>query len=384
MARGKRRTKTVSSHTTTRRSTRLQDKTDQRPHNSPEVQDSSEREHSPPWIGVDGSQLPEDENHDGASVHSDHDESSEQPDAHPTPAEPSDGEDEPHTLSSQVMNARAPRWQSWQDRYLALAVDQTRPFLLPPFQREEGWNATAEVLRRDSTAEGPRSAVDRSGSACKNRFMKMMKEHKKGETQSRMKTGEVEEVSEHIKLMTNLQAIMDDHHGSAKENSAKSKRKADLEDKAGEELRDAAMRGLARAEGLLDISELDGASVREKQGQRKRMRRPLSPSKRYNGARSFGDDDSDVEPPPKRRRGRNQVVQDVLERHKANDTKRLSEARERAERQHAELLQAQTATLNAVTNLTTEIQGLRQDNRANANGTSRTTEILAEIVRKKF
>jgi hypothetical protein len=69
--------------------------------------------------------------------------------------------------------------------------------------------------------------------------------------------------------MTNLQAIMDDHHGSAKENSAKSKRKADLEDKAGEELRDAAMRGLARAEGLLDISELDGASVREKQGQQK-------------------------------------------------------------------------------------------------------------------
>jgi hypothetical protein len=114
------------------------------------------------------------------------------------------------------------------------------------------------------------------------------------------------------------------------------------------------------------------------------MHRPLWLSKRYNGARSFGDDDSDVEPPPKRRRGRNQVVQDVLERHKANNTKCLNEAREHAERQHAELLQAQTATLNAVTNLTTEIQGLRQDNRANANGTSRTTEILAEIVRKKF
>ncbi|KAJ7321660.1 hypothetical protein DFH08DRAFT_970021 [Mycena albidolilacea] len=114
MARGKRRTKTVSSrtdassHTTTRRSTRLQDKTGQRPHNSPEVQDSSEQEHSPPWIGVDGSQLPEDENSDGASAHSDHDESPEQQDAHPTPAEPSDGEDEPHSLSSQVMNAQAP------------------------------------------------------------------------------------------------------------------------------------------------------------------------------------------------------------------------------------------------------------------------------------
>jgi hypothetical protein len=81
-------------------------------------------------------------------------------------------------VSSQVMNARAPRWQFWQVHYLALAAVQTRPFLLPPSQREEGWNATAEVLCRDSTAEGPRSAVARSGSACKNRFMKMMKEHK--------------------------------------------------------------------------------------------------------------------------------------------------------------------------------------------------------------
>jgi hypothetical protein len=76
----------------------------------------------------------------------------------------------------------------------------------------------------------------------------------------------------------------------------------------------------------------------------RRMHRPLSLSKRYNGARSFGDDDSDVEPPLKRRQGHNQVIQDVLERHKANNTKRLNEASERAEWQHAELLQAQTVT----------------------------------------
>jgi hypothetical protein len=53
-------------------------------------------------------------------------------------------------------------------------------------------------------------------SACKNRFMKLMTEHKvcrspvssisayiflqKGETESRVKTGAVEEVSEHIKV----------------------------------------------------------------------------------------------------------------------------------------------------------------------------------------
>jgi hypothetical protein len=57
---------------------------------------------------VDGSQLPEDKNNDGASAHSDHNESSKQQDAHPTPAESLDGEDKPHTLSSQVMNTWAP------------------------------------------------------------------------------------------------------------------------------------------------------------------------------------------------------------------------------------------------------------------------------------
>jgi hypothetical protein len=69
--------------------------------------------------------------------------------------------------------------------------------------------------------------------------------------------------------MTALQAIMDDHVVLAKESSSQSKKKADIEEKAGKELRDAAMKGLARSEGLIDVSQLEGASVREKQGQRK-------------------------------------------------------------------------------------------------------------------
>jgi hypothetical protein len=99
-----------------------------------------------------------------------------------------------------------------------------------------------------------------------------------------MKTGAVEQISDHLKvsftwfprftahsfqLMTDLQAIMDDHVDTAKESSTKLKQKADLEEKAGKELRDAAMVGLARSEGLIDVSTLDGATAREKQGQRK-------------------------------------------------------------------------------------------------------------------
>ena len=69
--------------------------------------------------------------------------------------------------------------------------------------------------------------------------------------------------------MTELQAIMDDYQVSTKESSAKSKHKADIKDKAGKEFCDAAMKGLAHSEGLIDVAELDGASVREKQAQRK-------------------------------------------------------------------------------------------------------------------
>jgi hypothetical protein len=124
--------------------------------------------------------------------------------------------EQPRDESRTARTRCSPRWQSWQDRYLTQAVDQTRPFLLPSSERKEGWNRTADVLLRDSSTVGARSTVDRTGLACKNRFMKLMKERKvcrspvssilayillqKGETESRMKTGAVEEVSEHIKV----------------------------------------------------------------------------------------------------------------------------------------------------------------------------------------
>jgi hypothetical protein len=201
----------------TRRSTRLKGQQYQQPRDeSLELQgpDASEREESPPWVGIHSSQLPEND----VSINSDYNKSlSPEPqgdgDRDPTL---SDLEEGSQALSFRATNARSPRWQSWQDRYLTQAVDQTRPFLLPSSEREEGWNRTAEVLLWDSSAVGARSTVDRTGSACKNRFMKLMKEHKvcrspvssisayillqKGEMESHMKTGAVEEVSEHIKV----------------------------------------------------------------------------------------------------------------------------------------------------------------------------------------
>ncbi|KAJ7934415.1 hypothetical protein B0H13DRAFT_2305841 [Mycena leptocephala] len=377
MARGRGRGKSAPSRTGTRRSTRFQ----RQP--SLERDASGEREGSPPWGGMDSSQLPD----DSTSIHSDYepelqDDIEEQNDTQPPELSNEEDEEPSQAPSAHAANARSPRWVSWQDRYLAQAVDQIRPFLLPPSEREEGWYRTAEVLHQDSSAVGERSTVDRSGSACKNRFMRIMREHRKGETESRMKTGAVEEVSEHIKIMTELQAIMDDHQVSTKESSAKSKHKADIEDKAGKELRDAVMKGLARSEGLIDVSELDSASVREKQGQRKRARPPLASSSHHNHASK--ESNSDAGPPPKRRR--HKVIHGVLEQRNKEDTKRLSDSRARADQHHSELLQAQNATLSCLKDLTSEIRGLRADNCAprDTGESSRTTEILAELIAKKF
>lgn len=121
---------------------------------------------------------------------------------------------------------------------------------------------------------------------------------------------------------------------------------------------------------------------------RRRARCPLSHSTHHNRA-PFSDDSeesSDIETPPKRRPGRNQTVQDVLQQRNRMDDRRLKAARERANQQHADVLHTQNRTLDAILSLTTEIKGLREDNRTarDARDSSRTSELLAEIVSKKF
>jgi hypothetical protein len=172
MVHGKRHTKNSPPHTRTRRSTCLQANHNRKHDESSDIepaQDSATRDESPPWLGIEGSQLPS----DNVSIHSDSHKSPS-----PSPEADEDDDSDPEAPANpQATKARSPRWQSWQDRYLIQAVDQTRPFLLDPSEREKGWNETAEVLLRDSRAVGPRSIVDRTGSACKNRFTKLMKEH---------------------------------------------------------------------------------------------------------------------------------------------------------------------------------------------------------------
>lgn len=174
MAHGKRRAKNSPPHTRSQRSTRLQAKNNDEGPDIDSAQDSATRDESPPWLDIEGSQLPSED----VSIHSDSHKSSSPEADEDEDSDPSPDLSDLAPANPQATRARSPRWQSWQDRYLVQAVDQTRPFLLDTSQREEGWNETAKVLLRESRAVGPRSIVDRTGAACKNRFTKLMKEHR--------------------------------------------------------------------------------------------------------------------------------------------------------------------------------------------------------------
>lgn len=67
--------------------------------------------------------------------------------------------------------------------------------------------------------------------------------------------------------MTELVALYDAHSTEAAEQSGKAKKKKELEEKAGKELRDASMKGLIPREELIDIAALKDATIYEKQGQ---------------------------------------------------------------------------------------------------------------------
>lgn len=67
--------------------------------------------------------------------------------------------------------------------------------------------------------------------------------------------------------MTEIVMLVDDQK-SEKQNSTKEKQKADIENQAASELRTASTTGLVHRQTLTDVSQLPGATLREKQGQR--------------------------------------------------------------------------------------------------------------------
>ncbi|CAK5266198.1 unnamed protein product [Mycena citricolor] len=287
--------------------------------------------------------------------------------------------------STQARNATSKRWLPFQDRYLAQAVDQRRPFAEAPSDRNTAWDDTSDILRTYSQAQGPQSVVDRTGSSCRSRFTKMMDHHRKDETRSLMKTGAVEEISEHLKLMTELQALMDDQERiPPPKKTSKAKKKEAIERQAGLEMRDAAMTGLVDTSTLTDVTQIEGSTFREKQGQRRRRREPLLDT---TNDEQPNDNDSR---PKKRRRGINAVT-DALETRGQVIDEDIAEARRRGAEEHERLVAGQERIAESQNKMTEvlggllgELKGLREDakNRDAANSACNTTEILAEALAK--
>ena len=71
-------------------------------------------------------------------------------------------------------------------------------------------------------------------------------------------------------MLTDLLALFDVAESSRVERSRKAKKKANIENTTALELRNAAMNCLVDSHQLTDIAQLEGATIREKQGQRKR------------------------------------------------------------------------------------------------------------------
>nr|GAT50471.1 predicted protein [Mycena chlorophos] len=172
----------------------------------------------------------------------------------------------------QANNARTGRWLSWEDRALARMVEKHRPFNAgrgPDLER--AWDELAVKLESDSRQDPKSNVIQRSGAACKARFLKLLKHHKAEETRSLQKTGADELVDAYIQVMTDLVQLFDAKETIKKEKSVVAQKKMNAETQAALELRDAAMKGRVRREDLSDIARLEGTSIREKQGQRKYM-----------------------------------------------------------------------------------------------------------------
>ncbi|KAF7310148.1 Myb-like domain-containing protein [Mycena indigotica] len=197
----------------------------------------------------------------------------------PTPAllseeEPSSDDEAPNagspsSDSRQARNARGAAWLPYQDRLLVEQVE-----VLRPFDAGRGaalmaaWDSLSVQLASASRIKG--KEISKSGNACKARFLKLLKAHRADETRSLQKTGTNEEVDEHVQRLTSINELYHEQELRKTDKSTAAQKKAKVEQDAALEIRDAAMRGLVRRENLTDVAQLDSASVREKQGQRRR------------------------------------------------------------------------------------------------------------------
>ncbi|THU76939.1 hypothetical protein K435DRAFT_812937 [Dendrothele bispora CBS 962.96] len=290
---------------------------------------------SPTWDCEEGDTIPEEDPESGGSDNG----------TGGITDDDSGSSDEDQVDAQQSRNARAPNWKPWQDRYLVQMVDKLRPFEAGRHETSKAWDNLSIALKAESSKKGPKSTVDRTGTACRSRFLLLVKFHEQEQTRSKQKTGTNEEVDEHVRLMDDL---VEQVRESKLEGKNKTQKKDDTEKQAGLEIRDAAMKSLVPRENLTDIAGED-APIRERQGQRKRRR-----------SSSVVSDKENESSPKKRHRNK---IDEVIKRRNKDDEKRLEEARECEEKRHKESIEVQTQMVGVLQNLNTSINEMRQESR---------------------
>ncbi|KAJ7856803.1 hypothetical protein B0H14DRAFT_3448196 [Mycena olivaceomarginata] len=263
----------------------------------------------------------------------------------------SDSKDKDDGVSQQVLNARSGHWNPSQDRLLVVQTHADRPFLHHRRSRGEAWEDVASSLRLASAnSGGPNSCITRSGEACRVRFNLLRKKYKADEARSLQKTGTDEEVDEFIKLLGKLCALAD------AENTPGTKaamHKTDVEGRAGRELRDASMTGLVRGDGLVDVASLDGATVRERQGQRGK--------KRKHGDSDQENQSQSLNSASKRRKRKDTALKDILNQRIESDQAALQQCAKQDHERHIQQLAALNKLTDAMQGVNDNICGLREE-----------------------
>ncbi|KAJ6557785.1 hypothetical protein B0H19DRAFT_1261383 [Mycena capillaripes] len=250
---------------------------------------------------------------------------------------------------TQAQNARSPLWQPWQDRLLITQVDADRPFEQPRRSRRAAWGATADSMASASAQQGPNSYFTRSGEACRARFKFLINKYKADQARSLQKTGTDEEVDEFMELLGDLCSLIDAESATTE----RSRKKTDLETVAGLELRDASMRGLVKGDQLVDVTTLEGASVRERQAQRGKKRKSHDDNKenrsQSRNARS------------KRRKRTHTALDDVLNQRIEEDKAALEACSKQDAEKHTQQMNVLTKLADCIQGINDRLSGLQNE-----------------------
>lgn len=107
----------------------------------------------------------------------------------------------PSKATGEPVGKRGKPWLAWEDRALAKQVLADDPILNKTGSREDRWREVSNHLQQVN--------MTRSWASCKNRMDLLVEWHRKESTRSKQKTGEVEEVNEHIRNMDYIILLFD-------------------------------------------------------------------------------------------------------------------------------------------------------------------------------